>query len=95
MKLVGQPQTFDLLTKEGAKATFNVSDQRNDFNDHQSMFFIKEDLLRYYLKKNDFCLIWAIWGEREYSSDQIEKLFHGANRPDQPYAVYSYVKRYE
>jgi hypothetical protein len=95
LKLIGQPQTYDLFTTDGAKATFNVSDQSNDFKNHQSMFFIKENLIRTYLKKNDFVLIWAMWGERGYSSDQISKTFHGPDRPEQTYAVFSFVKRYE
>ena len=95
LELIGQPQTFDLFTKDGVKATFNVSDQSNDFKNHQSMFFIKENLLRTYLEKNDLVLIWAIWGERGYSSAQISKLFHGPDRPEQSHAVFSFVKRYE
>jgi hypothetical protein len=95
LELIGQPQTFDLFTKGGAKATFNVSDQSNDFKNHQSMFFIKENLLRTYLKKNDLVLIWAVWGERGYSSAQISKTFHGPDRPEQTYAVFSFVKRYD
>ena len=95
LELIGQPQTFDLFTTDGVKATFNVSDQSNNFNNHQSMFFIREDLLKTYLEKNDLALIWAIWGEREYSSAQIEKLFHGPDRPEQSHAVFSFVKRYE
>ncbi len=83
LELIGQPQTFDLFTKDGVKATFNVSDQSNDFKNRQSMFFIKENLLRTYLEKNDLVLIWAIWGERGYSSAQINKLFHGPDRPEQ------------
>lgn len=95
LELIGQPQTFDLFTKDGAiKATFNVSDQSNDFKNHQNMFFIKENLLRIYLDKNDLALIWAIWGEREYSSAQLKKL-HGPDRPEQVYAAFSFVKRYE
>jgi hypothetical protein len=93
--LIGQPQTFDLFTKDGVQATCNISDQTGDYNNHQAMFYIKEDLLIYYLKKNEMSLIWAIWGEREYSSDQIDKLFHGPHRPDQPYAVFSFVKQYD
>lgn len=95
LKLIGQPQTFDLFTTEGVKATLNVSDQSNDFNNHQSMFFIREDLLKTYLEKNNLSLIWAIWGEREYSSAQIDKLFHGPDRPEQTYAVFSFAKRYD
>jgi hypothetical protein len=94
LELIGQPQTFDLFTTDGVKATFNVSDQSNDFNNHQSMFFIREDLLKTYLEMNDLALIWAIWGERGYSSAQIEKLFHGPDRPEQSHAVFSFVKRY-
>lgn len=95
LELIGQPQTFDLFTKDGVKATFNVSDQGNDFNNHQSMFFIRENLLKMYLEKNNLVLIWAIWGNREYSSAQFNKLFHGPDRPKQGYAVFSFVKRYE
>jgi hypothetical protein len=95
LELIGQPQTFDLFTKGGVKATCNVSDQSNDFNNRQAMFFIRKDLLKTYLEKNDLALIWAIWGEREYSSAQIDKLFHGPDRPEQSHAVFSFVKRYE
>lgn len=95
LELIGQPQTFDLFTKDGVKATCNVSDQSDDFNNHQAMFFIKENLLKTYLEKNDLALIWAIWGERGYSSAQINKLFHGPDRPEQSHAVFSFVKRYK
>ena len=89
--LIGQPQTFDLFTTDGVKATYNISDQSNDFNTHQSMFFIKEDLLKTYLEKNNLSLIWAIWGERDYSS----KHFHGPDRPEQNHVVFNFVKHYD
>jgi hypothetical protein len=95
LKLIGKPQTFDLFTKDRLQATFNISDQTGDYNNHQAMFYIREDLLIQYLKKNEMSLILAIWGEREYSSDQIDKLFHGPDRPEQPYAVFSFVKQYD
>ena len=44
LELLGQPQTFDLFTKDNVKGTFNVSDLDNDFNNQQRMFFIKENL---------------------------------------------------
>jgi hypothetical protein len=95
LELMGQPQTFDLFTKDGIKATCNVSDQGDDFNNQQSMFFIRENLLKTYLEKNDLVLIWVVWGEREYSTGQVKKIFHGPDHPEKPYAVYSYVRRYE
>jgi hypothetical protein len=95
LELLGQPQTFDLFTKDNVKGTFNVSDLDNDFNNQQRMFFIKENLLKTYLGKNDLILIWAIWGEREYSWAQIDKLFHGPDCPEQRYAVFNFIQRYE
>ena len=48
LELIGQPQTFDLFTKDGVKATLNISDQADDYSNHQSMFFISETLLKTY-----------------------------------------------
>jgi hypothetical protein len=95
LKLIGQPQTFDLFTTDGVKATCNVSDQSNDISNNQSTFFIREDFLKTYLDKKDLALVWAIWGEREYSLAQINKFFRSSNRPVQSHAVFSFVKRYE
>lgn len=93
--LIGQPQIFDLFTKDGIKATFNVSDQSSDYNNNQEIFFIRESQLKTYIEKNDLALIWAIWGERGYSSEQLEKLSYEADSPEQTHAVFSFVKRYE
>lgn len=95
LELIGQPQTFDLFTKDGVKATCNVSDQNNDYNNHQAMFFIRENLLKTYLEKCNLVLIWVIWGERKYSSAQIDKRFHGPDSPEQSHAVFSFFKCYE
>ncbi len=95
LKLIGQPQTFDLVTSKGVKATCNVSDRSHDFNNGQSLFYMREELLRDFLKENDLSLIWAVWGERQYSSNQVNKLFHGPDHPDPVYVVYSFIKRYE
>ena len=42
LNLIGQPQTFDLFTKDALQATFNISDQSGDYNNHQSMFYISQ-----------------------------------------------------
>lgn len=95
LKLIGQPQTFDLFTTDGIRATFNISDHSNDFNNHQSMFFIRENLLKTYLEKNDLSLIWIIGGERRYSSDRIQNFLRGGDHTEQSLADFSLVKRYE
>ncbi|MEG4518941.1 hypothetical protein [Microcoleus sp. AT9b-C5] len=95
LELINQPQTLDMLTRKGVKATYNVSDCSDDFNNSQSLFYMQEELLRDFLEENDRALIWAIWGERQYSSNQLNRLFHRPNHPDPPYGVYSLVKRYK
>ena len=83
LHLVNRPQEFDLFTKNGERASLNISDHCKDFNNHQSFFFINGDLLNRYLEQADSSLIWTIWGEREYSSRQASTLFQGPNRPKQ------------
>ena len=97
LEIIGQPQTFDMFSLDGKRVTRSISDQRSDFGNGQSMFFIREDLLKTYLAKNDLSLIWAIWGERQtlYSSDRIDDIAHDSEESGKPYAVYSYIKRYE
>ena len=92
--LIGQPQTFDLYTAKGVRATYNVSDQSNDVRNMQSMFYIKGDLLENYLKKNSLTLVWAIWGERAYSSNIINNLSYSSDNTEKLYEVYSSVDRY-
>ena len=95
LELVSRPQTFDLFTQDGLKATQFVSDQNEGFNNQQSACFIHEELLRTYLKKENLSLVWTIWGERRYSAKQIEKLFRGANRSGKRYKYFGWVERYE
>ena len=93
--LIGKPQTFNLFTRKGEVGTLYFSHQRDNYNNNQFFFFIREDLLKSYLKDNNFSLVWAIWGERGYSSEQINKLFIEKNRPEQPYKVFQEVKHFK
>jgi hypothetical protein len=95
LDLVNRPQEFDLFTKDGERASLNISDHSDDFNNHQSFFFINEGLLKRYLEQNDSTLIWAVWGEREYSSKQASALFHGPNRPEQTHGDIKDVRRFD
>ena len=94
LRLVGQPQTFDLYTKEGKKASVSFS-EKHDYNNSQSLFLIREDLLKQYLKKTELNLIWAIWGERDYSSEIATSWQRQGNHPTVPYKVYQTTKRYD
>jgi len=71
--LVNLPQTRDLQTKHGLRATYGLSFNRKDFNNAQGFFYIREDILRPLLDKLKLRLIWAIWGERELSYKQMHR----------------------
>jgi hypothetical protein len=93
--LISQPQSVDLFTDEGVRATYNVVSGDDDFKNSQRLFYIREKLLGELLKENELSLIWAVWGEREYSSEFINGLSRGDEYPNPAYKAYSYVKRYE
>jgi hypothetical protein len=95
LDLIGQPQTFDMFTKDGVRVTYNISDHSDDYNNHQFMFFMRENMLNEYLKKNELTLIWAVWGEREYFSTHTTEKSCGSEYPDTPYKVFSYIKKHE
>jgi hypothetical protein len=93
--LIGQPQTFDLFTDQGVRATCNVVDNSDNSNSNKQLFYIKEDLLKKVLKENDLTLIWAIWGERKYSYDHMKNFTYKLDRPDPTYKVFNFIKRYD
>lgn len=82
LDLVGQPQTFDLFTHDKKKATLCVSDHGDDVDNTQSMHFIREDILKPYLTRNDYSLIWVMWGERR---GLIQNQFFKKFRMAKPY----------
>ena len=76
-KLVHLPQTHDLQTKQGVRATYGIACNAKDFNNSQQLFYIREDILRSLLQRLHLRLVWAIWGERELSYKQMNRA-----RPD-------------
>ena len=75
--LVHLPQTHDLQTKDGVRATHGVAHRAHAYKNSESFLFIREDILRAYLKKRGLVMVWAMWGERELSYKQMERA-----RPD-------------
>jgi hypothetical protein len=91
-KLVMRPQTFDFFTRQGERVTINFTEGENHRNT-QRVLFMREDLLKRYLNRKKLALIWAIWGEREYSKKSTIGWGEGT-RPAIPYKVYQTVKHY-
>ena len=65
LKLHIEPQGFSLFDKQGKQASFSIKHGSTWTNGH-SLVYLREDLLRKYLEKNDKCLVWLIWGERQF-----------------------------
>jgi len=91
-KLVMRPQTFDFFTRQGERVTINFTEEENHRNT-QRVFLMRDDLLKQFLDRKKLALIWAIWGEREYSTKSAIGWGEGT-RPAIPYKVYQMIKRY-
>ena len=94
-QLVGQPQTFDMFENDGTRVTVNVSDHGMDDHNQQSMFFIRDDILRNYLDVHDRALIWIVWGERQYSHDLMARFGKSTEESEPRYALYRKLIQFE
>lgn len=72
--LCSQPQTFDLFEEDGkyASRTFHYVDE-NKLNTTQRLTYLRKDLLNRFLTETDRKLVWAIWGERKFSSNDEDE----------------------
>ena len=94
MGLVGRPQTLDLFTKEGERATYNTASEREeDWRNHQSMVFLRKDILDEYLRKRGLSMIWGVWGERSLSVERLVGVSGGAVEGE-TYSVFGHVRGY-
>ncbi|MED5244983.1 NACHT domain-containing protein [Priestia sp. LL-8] len=97
--LINQPQTFDLYEKDGRKASMTVEFGKN-YRDRQHFIYLRQDLLNKFLEKEEYRLIWGLWGEKEisYKSKGFRDYFHkryGEVRKDfQEILIYEGKKKY-
>jgi hypothetical protein len=73
VKLVGVPQSVDLQTKSGVRASCAMEHQRRSYENSQSLFFMREELLRKYPQEQNESLLWVIWGEREVATHLLDQ----------------------
>jgi len=91
-KLVHLPQTHDLQTKEGVRATYAIAAGDQDYNNSQQVFYIREDILRSLLQKLGLKLVWAVWGERELSYGQMERARPGGDLAGLSYGNFQVIR---
>lgn len=90
--LCTQPQTFDLYEQNGKRASITIRCGETWHTSHH-LIFIRRDLLNRYLKENKLCLIWGVWGEREFRSKNNEDLEEFAKK-HKTYKVFQEIKSY-
>ena len=90
--LVGQPQTFDLFERDGRRASI-AGESGDPWHTHQTLTYLRRDLLDRYLEDTGQELVWAIWGEREVAAKS-----RSDHRPEAqiatPYRVFQEIRRY-
>lgn len=67
-----QPQSFDLIDKNGNIASIGTVYNKSDYNNSQGFLFIRKDILDNYLEKNNMSMIWCIWGEKDVSEQPYQ-----------------------
>ena len=92
--LNSRPQSFDLFSPDGRRATCNISYQSTQLGNRQSMFYIRKDLLEAYLNQKDLTLIWAIWGERKFSSNLMVNFVDDSDSSYPGYEKFSSIENY-
>ena len=68
-----EPQSFDMVDKEGRKASITLR-WGDPWHTTHELIYLRKDLLEKYLTKGNKELTWIIWGEREYRSKDNEGL---------------------
>lgn len=92
--LIHLPQTHDLQTTEGVRATYGITWRPDDWNNSHKFFYIRRDILKELLSQMGMSLIWAIWGERELSYKQHERARPGGDLEGLSHANFKQIVRF-
>ena len=94
LKLISQPQSFDLLHQDGTKASINIHYHKETNNSH-TLVYLRKDLFDKYLTENRLKYVWAIWGERQiaFENDEQRKEFFDKH-PFKDYQVFQKIIEY-
>jgi len=95
LKLLNQPQTFDLFESTGNKASININ-YHDDYNNNHSLVYLRKDLLNKFLSEKKLRFVWAIWGERDvrFKTDERRQAFF-TTHPFKEHQVFQKIIEYE
>ena len=69
--LVKHARSFDLYDGDGKRATVYTKAKSVDVGVECRFLFIRTDLLNQYLRATDQQLIWFVWGERDFETENL------------------------
>ena len=92
LDMCAHSQTFDLYEANGKRASITIRWGEHWHTEHD-LIFLRQDLLDHYLQENNLCLLWAVWGERQFSSKNMEVLDAFA-KEHRPYKAFQEIKSY-
>jgi hypothetical protein len=91
LRLRPRPQTFDLFDKSGSRASI-LLEHGKFLKDHQRFTFLRSDLLDEYLKSEGLQIVWAVWGERQYSvSSMSSRAPAYSGKGEKPWRVFQQI----
>jgi hypothetical protein len=93
-ELAHLPQTHDLQTSQGVRATYGTVTRPHDYTNSERLFFIRKETLDSILSKCRLSMVWAVWGEREVSSGQLHRAEPGGDLAGNSYASFQKVHPY-
>ncbi len=85
VNLVNIPQSYDLQTVSGDRATLSVRIHDENSRNTEHFLFIKKDILKRLLQKRRLSLFWYVWGERDWSIERIVNNMSADNRQNRRY----------
>jgi hypothetical protein len=70
LELINEPDTFNLKDSSSRLASQGISYNHGYDNKH-NLVYLRKDLIDNFLNSNNCTLVWGIWGERNFSLDDI------------------------
>ena len=92
LDLCSQPQTFDFYEKNGNRASISIHCGEPWHTEHH-LIFLRQDLLDRYLRENNLWLVWVVWGERQFKSEDFRGV-DGFAKEHLPYKPFREIKTY-
>jgi len=92
LDLCAHSQTFDLYETNGKRAAITIRCGEHWHTEHD-LIFLRQDLLDQYLQENNLGLLWAVWGERQFKSKNMEDL-NAFAKEHMPHKAFQEIESY-